>query len=99
VEEGILNVELMDRPISGEGEGQDDANCGELDDGAEVLVVVHSRALREAPKDPTGLVAVEGVVRGQLVAKEPLAGDHVGAWWTRHQVPGVVWLAGPRTPP
>jgi hypothetical protein len=24
------------------------------------------------------------------VAKEPLAGDHVGAWWTWHQVSGVV---------
>jgi hypothetical protein len=37
-----------------------------------------------------GLVALEGVVQGQLVAKEPLVGDHVGAWWTWHRVPGVV---------
>jgi hypothetical protein len=94
VEEGILDVELMDRPVPGEGEGEDDANDGELDDEAEGLVVVHSRTLGEAPKDPTGLVAVEGAVRGQLVAKEPLAGDHVRAWWTRHQVLGVVGQQG-----
>jgi hypothetical protein len=26
--------------------------------------------------------------------KEPLIGDHIGAWWTRHQVPGVVGQQG-----
>jgi hypothetical protein len=78
VEEGNLDVELMDRPIPREGE--DDSNGGELDDEAEDLVVVHSGALGEAPKDPTSLATVEGAARGQLVAKEPLAGDHVGAW-------------------
>jgi hypothetical protein len=59
----------MDRPVPSEGEGEDDANGGELDDGAQGLVVIHSGALGEAPKDPTGLVAVKGVVRGQLVAE------------------------------
>jgi hypothetical protein len=49
----------MDSPISREGEGEDGANGGELDDGAEGLVVVHSGALGEALKDPTGLVAAE----------------------------------------
>jgi hypothetical protein len=89
VEEDILDVELMDRPVPGEGEGVDGSNGGELDDGAAGLVVVHSGALGEGSKDPTGLVGVEGAVRGQLVAKEPLVGDHVGAWWIRHQVLGV----------
>jgi hypothetical protein len=81
VEEGILDVELMDRQVPRAGEGEDDSNGDELDDEAEGLVVVHSGPLGETPKDPTGFVAVEGDVRGQLVAKEPLAGD---------QVPGVV---------
>jgi hypothetical protein len=69
VEEGILDIELMDRLVTGEGEGEDGANSGELDDRDEGLVVVHSGALCEAPKDPTCLVAVEGAIRGQLVAK------------------------------
>jgi hypothetical protein len=90
VEEDILDIELMDRLVPGKGEGEDVTNGGKLDDGAESLVVVHFGVLGEAPKDLTGLVAVEGAVRGHLVAKEPLAGDHVGAWWTRHQVLGVV---------
>jgi hypothetical protein len=25
-------------------------------------------------------VAVKGAIRGQLVAKNPLVGDHIGAW-------------------
>jgi hypothetical protein len=41
MEEGILDIELVDRPVLGE----DDSNDGELDDGAEALVVVHSGAL------------------------------------------------------
>jgi hypothetical protein len=69
MEEGILDIELMDRPVAEEGEGEDGAKSGELDDGAEGLIIVHSGTLCEAPKDPTGLVAVEGAVRGQLVAK------------------------------
>jgi hypothetical protein len=74
----------MDRLVPGEGEGEDGADGGELDDGAEGLVVVYSGALGEAPKDPTGLEAVEGAIRSQLVAKEPLAGDHIAAWRTLH---------------
>jgi hypothetical protein len=52
MEEGILDVELMDRPVPGEGEREDGTNGGELDVGVEGLVVVYSRALGEALKDP-----------------------------------------------
>jgi hypothetical protein len=69
MKEGVLDIELMDRPVPGEGEGEDDADGGELDDGAEGVVVVHTGALGETPKDPTGKVAVEGAIRSQLVTK------------------------------
>jgi hypothetical protein len=59
MEEGILDIELMDHPVLGEGEGENGPNDGELDDKAEGLVVVHSGTLGEAPKDPTDLVASE----------------------------------------
>jgi hypothetical protein len=92
MEEGVLDVDLVDRPVPGEGE--DDADGSKLDDGAEGLIVDHYRALGEAPKDPAGLVAVEGAIQSQLVAKEPLAGDHIGVGWTWHQVPSVVGQQG-----
>jgi hypothetical protein len=41
VEEGILDIELMNRPVPGERKGEDGPNGGEFDDGAEGLVVVH----------------------------------------------------------
>ena len=62
MEEGILDIKLMDRQVTGEGEREDGSDGGELDDGAKGLTVVHFGALGEAPKDPTGLVAVEGPV-------------------------------------
>jgi hypothetical protein len=54
VEEGILDIELMNRPVLGDGKGENGPDGGELDDGAESLIVVNSGALSDAPKDPTG---------------------------------------------
>jgi hypothetical protein len=64
MEEDILDIELMYCPIPREGEGEDSSNDGELDDGVEGLIIVHSGALGKAPNDLTGLVAIEGPVRG-----------------------------------
>jgi hypothetical protein len=94
MKEGVLDVELVDRPVLGEGEREDDTDCGELDDGVEGLIVVHAGTLGEAPNNPAGLVAIEGAIRSQLVAKKPLASDHIGAGRTWHQVPGVVGQQG-----
>jgi hypothetical protein len=79
VQEGILDVQLVDRLVLGEGDGEDGPNDGELDDGAEYLVVFHSGALSETLKDSTGLVPIQGAVRLELVAEDSLVGDHVGA--------------------
>jgi hypothetical protein len=86
MEEGILDVQLVDRPVLGE----DIPNDCELDDEIEGLVVVHSRALSETPKDPMGLLPIQRAVVHELVAENPLVGDHVGARGIRHQVPSVV---------
>jgi hypothetical protein len=62
MKEGVLDVELVDRPIPGEGEEEDGADGGELDDWAESLIVVHAGSLGESPKNPASLVAVEGAI-------------------------------------
>jgi hypothetical protein len=67
VEEGIIDIELMNCPVPGEGEGGNGPSGGELDNRAGGHVVVHSEALGEASKDPMGLA--EGAIRGQLVEK------------------------------
>jgi hypothetical protein len=88
MKKGILHIQLM------EGEGEDGPNSSELDDGGEGLIVVYSRALSEASKDPTSLVAVERAIRGELVPEDPLVVNHVGAQWMRHQAPSVVGQQG-----
>jgi hypothetical protein len=90
MKEGVLDVELVDRPVPGEGEGEDSVDGGELDDEAESLIVVHAGSLGETPKNLASLVAVEGAIRSQFVVKKPLASDHIGTGRTWHQVPSVV---------
>jgi hypothetical protein len=50
MKEGLLNVQLVDRTILGEGKGEDGPNGGELDNEDKGLILVHSRTLSEAPK-------------------------------------------------
>jgi hypothetical protein len=47
VEEDVLDVELVDGLTLGYGQCKHSLDCGELDDGAEGLVVVHLGALGE----------------------------------------------------
>jgi hypothetical protein len=84
MKEGVLDIELVDHPTLGDGEGEYDADDGKLDGGAESLIVVHARSLGEAPKNLASLVAIEGAIQSQFVVKEPLASDHIGIGWMWH---------------
>jgi hypothetical protein len=55
VKEGVLYIELVNWPATGEGEGEHCPNCGGLDNRAECLVKVDPRALSKASEDPTSL--------------------------------------------
>jgi hypothetical protein len=55
VEEGIFDIEPMNRPVPGEGKGENNPNGGELDDGVEGLVVVDSGTLGEARRTQRAL--------------------------------------------
>jgi hypothetical protein len=92
VEEGVLHVELVDRPVPGQSESQNSPEGGRLDHRTEGLVVVDPRTLGKAPEHIAGLVPLQGPVGVQLPLEDPFLGDHVGAMGTRHQVSGVVSL-------
>lgn len=47
MQRSIFDVQLMDGPVDTDREGEDGADGGQLDDGAEYLVVVKARLLRE----------------------------------------------------
>jgi hypothetical protein len=60
MEEGILDINLMDRPVPGEVEGEDGSNGGELDDADEGLVIVHFGALGERAPERGSRPAMKG---------------------------------------
>jgi hypothetical protein len=90
VEEGILHVELLNGPVTGDSSGEHRANSGWFYNRAESLVVVDFGALSETLKDPMGLVAIKGHVSTELVREDPLAGDNVGALRSGNQLPGPI---------
>jgi hypothetical protein len=90
IEEGILDVKLMDGLGARDGDVEDKLNGGGLDDGAESLIVVNARMRGEVAENPAHLAPSQGAVGVELVMKDPLAGDHVGAGQARHERPGAV---------
>jgi hypothetical protein len=90
VQEGVLDVELVNWPGASEGQREHHADSGRLHNRAEGLIVVDSRALSEAPKNPSSLVSLQGTIGPPLVRPDPLAGEDVGAERTGHQIPRLV---------
>jgi hypothetical protein len=84
VEEGVVDAELVHGPTPGDSQSQHSPDGGSLDDGAEGLVVVHPRALSEAPKDPTSLVPIKRAIHLELVLEDSLADDDIGPGRSRN---------------
>ena len=90
MQEGILDVQLMHGPPASESQREHRVDGSRFHHWAEGLVVVDFGALSEAPENPTSLVPLKGDISPALVSLDPLAGDDVGARWTRHQIPCLV---------
>jgi hypothetical protein len=90
VEEGILHVELLNGPLTGDSSGEHRANSCWFYNRAESLVVVDSGVLSETPKDPAGLVAIKSPVSTELVCEDPLADDNVRALRLGNQLAGPI---------
>jgi hypothetical protein len=95
MEEGILHIELLNRPVMGDGSGEHRAHGGRFHNRAETLVVVDSGALSGTPKDPASLVAIEGPVSAELVCEDPSASHDVGALRSWNKVPCPITHQGP----
>jgi hypothetical protein len=104
MEEGILHIELLNRPVMGDNSGEHRAHGGRFHNRAESLIVVDSGALSETPKDLASLVAIEGPVSAELVCEDPFASDDVGALRLWNNVPcpithqGLVLILNSRAP-
>ena len=73
MKEGVLDIELVNLPSTGDGEAEDDADRGGLDDGAECLIKIHARLLREPTNNPSCLLASKSTVGGEFVLEDPLS--------------------------
>jgi hypothetical protein len=73
MKEGILDIQLMNRPSTGDGDAEYDADRGGLDNGAECLIIINTRLLREPTNNPSCLVASKSTVRGELVLEDPFS--------------------------
>jgi hypothetical protein len=73
MKKGVLNIELMNGPRARDGDTEDDADHGWLDDGTESLIKVYPRLLREAADHPSSLVAGKAAVRVKLVLEDPFS--------------------------
>jgi hypothetical protein len=69
----ILDVQLMNRPGSRDGNAKDDANRGRLDDWTESLIKINTMLLREPTNNPSCLVASEITSRRKFVLEDPLS--------------------------
>lgn len=75
VEESILHVQLVDRPLTRGCNGEDGAYGGGLDHRRERLTVVHTGALTEPADHPSCFISLERAVRPKFVFENPLASD------------------------
>jgi hypothetical protein len=94
-EEGVLHIELLNRPIARDNNSEHCSNSGRFHNRAESLVVVDHEALSETPEDLASLVAIKGPIDTKLVREDPLAGDDVGATGPGDNLPGPIAHQGP----
>jgi hypothetical protein len=90
MDEGILQIKLMDWPVPGMSQGKNSMNGGRLGDGAECLVVINAETLGEPTKHLASLVSVQGTIHMKLMLEDPFAGDHIRLGKTRNEIPSVV---------
>ena len=94
MQESILHIQLMNRPVLGKCQRENSTDGGRLDHWTEGLCKIHTRTLSEAPKYLACFVALQSPVSIELMLENPLARDDVGSRGAKHKVPGVVLQQG-----
>jgi hypothetical protein len=77
MEEGVIDIELTDLPVGGEGDGENNPDGSLFNHRAKCLDEIDAMLLGEAAQHPPCFVAVEPTVRLELLAKNALVGDDI----------------------
>ena len=94
IEEGVIDVELMNRPFIGERNDEDGAHGEWFHNQTERLLKINTGSLRDAAEDPTRLVSIQGAIGLQLVLKNLFTCNHISTSGTWNKVPHVISAQG-----
>ena len=92
MEEGILDIQLMDEPVASSGNNKEATKGGKFGNERESLLVINSLNLSIALSNKSGLVMIDGVVRSIFEFVDPLAADWLSISRQGNQCPSVVLL-------
>ena len=92
MEESILDVQLMNRPRTGQSQSENNSDSGRFDNRTESLILVDASPLSESPKNPTSLVTIKRAISQKFTSKDPFTRNEVDAMRSRDQVPGAIGL-------
>ena len=94
MEEDVLDIKLMNRPVAGERQREHGTYGGWLDDGTKSLREVNARTLCEAAQHPARLVALKRSIRLEFVLENPFTGHNIGPRWSRNKIPRALGQQG-----
>lgn len=95
MEEGILDIKLVDWLGVRCGNGENYPNGGWFDNKAKGLIKINARLLGIAINNPTCLVPSKQTIRVEFVFEDPFTSDNVGMRWTENKGLGVVLSESP----
>jgi hypothetical protein len=77
MQESILDIQLMNKPLPSDSKTENGADSSWLDNQTEGLIKIDPGSLSKTSEDPACLVLVQAAVRLELVPKDPFTGDHI----------------------
>lgn len=92
MEEGVLNVKLMDQLVMGDSDGKNSMDNGQFDNWAKILLIINARLLREAMNYPSWFIAVKRAIGLVFMSENPFARYDVGVWRARIKIPRPIGM-------
>jgi hypothetical protein len=89
METRIAHINLMERPPTGDSNGENHTNGRRLHNWTKSVIIVNTMPLGESTSNETSLVLLKRTIRTMLGFKNPLAANNIFARWTRNQDPRI----------
>jgi hypothetical protein len=94
MKKSIANINLTESPPSRHCKGNNQMNCGRLDNRAESLTIINTMLLSKTTSHQTSFVLINGTIRLVLCFEHPLAANNIDPGRTRNKNPSVILTKG-----